>query len=219
MWIQTNETCLSTCCCGGEEQGQACVVLLNQPGDYPLCRGQSASSIPEKWTDYTRGEIRARLVQIAALRLVTVAQRRRKPTLIVIRRLHHRFIWLWRVADWRLPAERLLHADHQVGMNRTGRITLGTTRLKKPRWRSCPPIPTGRLPSIFPRLISNMQITLSNETAYLRRQWGQTCPFFELGHWNIGGTLCKVNFSQSGWIKGIGNDLKGGSVHSLFCGI
>lgn len=106
-----------------EERRQACVAFLHQPGHYTSVRTITCS-IPEERRDDPEMRVSGGILQRRGASVNSQHAVRRKPTSIVIRWLHRQFVCLWCVADWRLPAERLLHAARQVEINRTGRITV-----------------------------------------------------------------------------------------------
>lgn len=106
-----------------EESRQACVALLHQPGHYTSVRTISCS-IPEERRDdpamrVSRGILQRRGASVSSQHAV-----RRKLTSSVDPWLHRQFVCLWCGADWRLTAEQVRHADRQVEINRTGRITV-----------------------------------------------------------------------------------------------
>lgn len=124
MWrVQSDTWRVRSPVAGVEESRQACVALLHQPGHYTSVRTISRS-IPEERRDDPEVRVSRGILQRRGASVSSQHAMRRKLTSSVIRWLHRRFVCLWCVADWRLPAGRLLHTDRQVEINRTGRITV-----------------------------------------------------------------------------------------------
>lgn len=146
------------------QQRQVCAVLLDQPGDYPICKGADQLQPPWKASGLPRDAItaaggksvcnscRLRRNRGASGSCCHTKERRGQPWLSlddfinscvhdVLLTRHYRRNGCWApVTNWK--------------MNRKGRIRLAITGWKgrppNQHRHSCPPIPTGILPSIFP---------------------------------------------------------------------